>query len=58
MFPAVPVIVKIAFAPEQIGLLDVRVAAFGVAGCAFTVTLDEAALVHVIPPVVKLAVTV
>ena len=46
MFPAVPVIVKIAFAPEQIGLLDVRVAAAGVAGCALITTLADATDVH------------
>ncbi len=46
MFPAVPVIVKIAFAPEQIGLLDVRVAAAGVAGCALITTLADATEVH------------
>jgi hypothetical protein len=39
VFPAVPVIVKIASAPEQIGLLELSVAA---TGKAFTVTVEVA----------------
>ena len=46
MFPAVPVIVNIASFPEQIGLLELIVAAAGVAGCALITTLADATDVH------------
>jgi hypothetical protein len=41
VFPAVPVIVKIASAPEQIGLLELSVA---LTGKAFTVTVAVAVM--------------